>query len=386
MFTRKIRSAALALTAAAGLAAGASQVPPAAAAPDAPLGSLGVPGPSYPGVPAPQDSTTGNGPGATDFVDAFGQSFSDPRLAPVGADDWGCTPSAEHPNPVVLIHGTWENAYDNWSGMAPALKEEGYCVFTPNYGVADLPTKGGAGSLLPNAFATKDIAESAGEIASYVDAVLEATGAGQVDLVGHSQGGLLARQYLAFNGGADKVGRTVTLGATNHGTTLSGIANLDRFIAKLGLNLDPGLDYVIAESGVQQIYGSPLLERLNAGGDTVPGGDYTVIGTKYDEVTTPYDSTFLTAGPDATVDNITVQDGCDIDHSDHLSMVYSPRVIDLVKNALAPGSVEQPRCTPNSPLTGAGTEEFTEGLSGPFGWVSEAAQPLPDQLVPGSAL
>lgn len=386
MFTRKTTSATLALTAAAGLAVGAAQLPQAAATPDAPLGSVGIPGPAYPGVPAPQDSTTGNGPGASDFVDAFVQSFSNPRLAPVGADDWGCVPSAEHPEPVVLVHGTWENAYDNWSGLAPALKDEGYCVFTPNFGVADLPTKGGAGSLLPNAFATKDIAESAGEISDYVDAVLGATGAAKVDLVGHSQGGLLARQYLAFNGGADKVDTTVTLGATNHGTTLSGIGNLDRFIARLGLNLDPVLDYVVGESGMQQVYGSPLLNRLNAGGDTVPGGKYTVIGTQYDEVTTPYTSTFLTAGPDATVDNITVQDGCDIDHSDHISMAYSPRVIDLVKNALAPGSVEAPRCTPNSPVMGAGTEEPTEGLSGPFGWVSDAAQPLPDQLIPGFSL
>ena len=80
-------SATLALTAAAGLAAGVAQLPQAAAAPDAPLGSVGIPGPAYPGVPVPQDSTTGNGPGASDFVDAFVQSFSNPRLAPVGADD-----------------------------------------------------------------------------------------------------------------------------------------------------------------------------------------------------------------------------------------------------------------------------------------------------------
>lgn len=69
--------------------------------------------------------------------------------------------------------------------------------------------------------------------------VLAATGAEQVDLVGHSQGGLLARQYLKFNGGAAKTDHVVTLGATNHGTTMSGIGNLDRFIGQLGLNLTP---------------------------------------------------------------------------------------------------------------------------------------------------
>lgn len=310
------------------------------------------------------------------FVDAFVQSVHDPQRSPAGANDWGCTPDEDHPNPVVLIHGTWENAYDNWSGLAPQLAEDGYCVFAPNYGRAEILDKGGVGTVLPNTFGTGDIAASAGEVATFVDRVLETTGADEVDLVGHSQGGLLARQYLAFNGGAAKVGTAVTLGATNHGTTLSGIANLNRFIGGLGLDLDPALDYVIGEAGTQQQYGSPLLTRLNKDGDTVPGVDYTVVGTKYDEVTTPYDSTFLTAGEGATVTNVTVQDGCAQDHSDHISMSYSPRVIDIVRDALDPGSVPDRRCTPNSPIMGGGTVEFTEGLTGPFGWLSENTRPL----------
>lgn len=298
-----------------------------------------------------------------------------PRQAPVGTNDWNCRPTAEHPNPVVLLHGTWENAYENWSGMSPELKEDGYCVFALNFGIADLPTKGGLGSALPNAFGTKDIAQSAGEIATYVDAVLAATGAEKVDLVGHSQGGLVSRQYLKFNGGAEKVDKLVTLGATNHGTTLSGIGTLDRFIGSLGLNLDPALNYLVGESGMQQVYNSGLVNGVNAGGDTMPGIDYTVIGTKYDDVTTPYKRTFLQAGPGATVNNVTVHDGCAADHSDHISMTYSPRVVDLVRNALTPGSVESPRCTPNSPIMGAGTTEITEGLAPALGRLSENARP-----------
>lgn len=310
------------------------------------------------------------------FVDAFVQSFHDPHKSPAGANDWDCTPSEEHPNPVILVHGTWENAYDNWSGLAPELAEDGYCVFTTNHGRAEILDKGGVGSVLPNTFGTDDIAASAGEIGEFVDRVLEKTGSAEVDMVGHSQGGLLARQYLKFNDGVDKVDKLVTLGATNHGTTLSGIASLNRFIGGLGLDLDPGLDYVIGEAGTQQQYGSPLLTELNADGDTVPGVDYTAVATKYDEVTTPYDSTFLTAGEGATATNVTVQDGCAQDHSDHVSMSYSPRVVDIVRDALTPGSVPEKRCTPNSPIMGAGTVEITEGLTGPFGWLSENARPL----------
>jgi triacylglycerol esterase/lipase EstA (alpha/beta hydrolase family) len=321
-------------------------------------------------VAAPGSSAPGSSSGPTNFLDAYGQSITDPTASPAGANDWNCTPTAEHPDPVVLVHGTWENAYANWSGLAPALADDGYCVFALNYGDTGPADRGGAASALPGAFGTADIADSAGEIATYVDAVRDATGAAEVDLVGHSQGGLVSRQYLKFNGGAEKVGKVVTLGATNHGTTMGGIGTLGREISTSGPDLDPALSWVTGVASVQQVVGSPLLTALNADGDTLPGIDYTAIATRYDEVTTPYESTFLTAGPGATVDNITVQDGCAVDHSDHLAMSYSPRVTDLVRNALTPGSVGAPRCTPNSPLVGAGTVGSTEGSAPAFGLVS----------------
>ncbi|MGO2883221.1 esterase/lipase family protein, partial [Corynebacterium variabile] len=253
--------------------------------------------PEYPEVPHPHETTTGNGPAAVDLRDASAQARDNPRMAPPGADDWDCVSTAEHPEPVVLVHGTWGNTYSAWSGLAPQLKADGYCIFAPNLGEADITTGGGVQSLGSGVFATKDIALTAGDLADYVDAVLQATGTSQVDMVGHSQGGLLARQYLKFNGGAEKVGRLVTLGATNHGTTLNGLGTLDRTIGDLGLDLDPALDYVIGEAGIQQVYDSPLLTELNADGDTVPGVNYTAIGSRYDTTTTPYESTFLTAGP-----------------------------------------------------------------------------------------
>lgn len=319
------------------------------------------------------------------FIDTFAESFLDPDKMPEGVNDWNCQPE-DGRDPIVLIHGTWENSYDNWAAMAPALADDGNCVYATNYGKADLLNKGGALTTLPNTFATGDIAASGGEIATFVDKVLAETGKEKVDLVGHSQGGLLARQYLKFNGGAEKTDHVVTLGATNHGTTLSGIGNLDRFIGQLGLNLDPALDYVVGEAGTQQVYGSPLLNKLNEGGDTMPGVNYTAVGTKYDEVTTPYHSTFLEAGENSEVNNVTVQDGCEDDHSDHISMAYSPRVIDIVRDALNPGSVpdDEKSCTSNSPIMGSGTVEPTEFLTGPFGWLSENMEQLPDDAVSGS--
>jgi triacylglycerol esterase/lipase EstA (alpha/beta hydrolase family) len=166
----------------------------------------------------------------------------------------------------------------------------------------------------------------------------------QVDIVGHSQGGVMPRQYLKLNGGAGKVHSLVTLGATHHGGTLSGIGTLAGALGLLGLSVP-----LLGTAAVQQVRGSEFLSALNAGGDTIPGVTYTVIATRYDEISTPYAATFLTAGPGATVHNVTLQDGCPIDLSDHVSMSYSPRAIGIVRKALDP-LAPAPPCLPNLPV------------------------------------
>jgi len=311
------------------------------------------PAAAAPGSP-PRENTVGVGSPQSGFPPAFAQSLAAPDLAPPGSNDWSCRPTAAHPRPVVLVHGTWENAYDNWAEMSPALRQAGYCVFALNYGAEP----SGWGQYVPGAYASGDIAASARELAVYVDAVRATTGAQQVDLVGHSQGGLMARQYLRFAGGADpvdpprnRVHTLVTLGATNHGTTLDGIALLGRQIQNLGVDVLGVAQLPVGVAGIQQAVDSPFVLALNVGGDTEPGVSYTVIATRYDEVTTPYPSTFLAAGPGATVHNVTLQDGCEADLSDHASMPYSPRAAFYVRQALDPALAGQAApCAFNPPL------------------------------------
>ncbi|MDN5682801.1 triacylglycerol lipase [Corynebacterium glyciniphilum] len=75
--------------------------------------------------------------------------------------------------PVVLVHGT-AGSRDNFEKIVPVLRETGRPVLSVSYGHRG----------------TRELRDSLGEV---VDQLAEITGrAGAVDLVGHSQGGLLA--------------------------------------------------------------------------------------------------------------------------------------------------------------------------------------------------
>lgn len=263
-----------------------------------------------------------------------------PDGPPPGANDWSCTPSPEHPRPVVLVHGTNGNMAITWSELSPILADQGYCVFTLNYG-------GGRMVVPPYemVWGVRDIRSSAAELAGFVDRVLASTGASQVDVVGHSQGGTVARQYLRFNGGADpadpqrnKVHSLVTLGATNHGTTwASDIAQtVFEIAAYLGYASEDLRSQIFGVAVAQQTIGSPLLQELNEGSDTMPGVDYTVIATRYDEVVTPPSLTFLRSSNVASVRNVWVQDGCDVNTVSHANLVRDQRTLHLVLVGLDP--------------------------------------------------
>src|SRR5581483_8732433 len=171
------------------------------------------------------------------------QGFLAPTTPPPGANDGNCRPSAAHPYPVVLVNGTLENMNDNWQGAAPLLANNGYCVFTFNYGGTspDAPVQ-----------STGPIEDSAAELASFVTSVPNLTGAAKVD-------------------------KLVGLSPSNNGTTLDELTTLGTLLGVLV----PVNQFLSGpcEACVEQEAGSPFLTALNAGGETVPGVQYTVITT-----------------------------------------------------------------------------------------------------------
>jgi triacylglycerol esterase/lipase EstA (alpha/beta hydrolase family) len=260
-----------------------------------------------------------------------------PGSPPPGSNDWSCRPSAAHPRPVVLVHGLLANMTDNWQTMSPLLANNGYCVFALTYGVPPAsPMPFDTGGL--NA-----MEQSAAELSTFVDQVLAATKASKVDIVGHSEGATMPDYYIEYLGGAAKVKRYVGVSGVKHGTTLHGVGTV---FAQLQSLLGAGaVSLGSCVSCSQFLVGSDYIEKIEARAPAA-GVIYTNIATRYDELVSPYTSSFLTG---KNVTNITLQDRCLLDASDHLSIISSPITGRHILNALDPANARPAPCVPVLP-------------------------------------
>ena len=244
---------------------------------------------------------------------------------PPSANDWACRPTSAHPNPVVLVPGLSGSSGRDWQAASPLLANNGYCVFA-----YDFSSQG-----------EESIEAAAAALASFVDRVIAATGASRVDLVSHSEGGVIARYYLQFVGGGAKTAVLAQISPLNHGTTLFGIATL---LAENGLSSSSS-----CAPCAEQTAGSAFMQKLNGNGETVPGVRYTVIASRYDEIITPYQSQFLSG---RNVDNVLLQRQCALDAVDHLASQYDSISLRDVLNALDPAHARAPACHPVLPGIG----------------------------------
>lgn len=274
-----------------------------------------------PAVAAPAYPVTSN------LYAGIAQSLRDPSAPPPGVNVASCEPSAAHPRPVVLITGTFGNMTDDWAGLGPTLANAGYCVYST-------PIGGDPKSVLQT---IGRVPESAQQISSFVDRVRSETGAAQVDLIGHSQGGLIGEYYLKLLGGASKVHSFVGLSPTTHGTSLVGLAYLAKAF--------PGGEALVGAACpacADQIVGSPVVRAVGDGPIAQSDVDYTVIETRNEFVVTPAGSAAFINEPG--VHNRWVQDTCPADLADHAGLSYSKTVYGLVGNALDPAHAKPVRC------------------------------------------
>jgi triacylglycerol esterase/lipase EstA (alpha/beta hydrolase family) len=222
-----------------------------------------------------------------------------PNAAPAGA--------APPQDPVIVVSGfsTGPLNASGYGTLVDRLRRDGYHVelfVYPDYGVGD-------------------IRNHASRLASMVADVKARTGAAKVDLVAHSMGATVSREYLKNQGGTAHVDSLIMLGAANYGTAIANAGAFLTFGTCLGITACP-----------QMALGSSFLNALNDGDDTPGEVRYTSIATRAEWMVLPYHSAFL--ANDGNIANITIQDQCWFRWPDHLGIIHDSAVYDGVRDAL----------------------------------------------------
>lgn len=237
-----------------------------------------------------------------------------PSPAAAAVDSAAAAPTARATaaaNPVIVVAGLSTPAL-GYEPLAARLRADGYRV-----SIFQLPGLGFG-----------DIAESARAFSAYVDQVRAATGAARVDLVAHSEGGLVSRYLIRNLGGSTKVGRYVSLGTPHYGTYVADIAKF--------LGLGSCLGIVACQ---QMTIGSSFLTALNDGDDTPGDVRWTAVRTLQDELVRPVDNAAL--GDGAT--NVLIQSWCPLRIVGHLGLVLDGTTYTVIRGALTDSPV-RPDC------------------------------------------
>lgn len=232
--------------------------------------------------------------------------------------------SEVHPNPIILLHGLSANKEVDLNTLGWNLTDAGYCVFTLTYGAHTIPSW--IGGLV-------SMRDSAVEIADFIRDVQTKTGAEKVDLIGHSEGGVMALYVpMTQDGIVDIVERNIALGPAVHGAQYFGFTDLfyiggdvTRDLAALALD----------------ILGCPACDDMATGGDVYndflaaspivqPGNKATIIMSNSDTLVSPDVSRVDEDG----VRNVIVQDTCPDDAVGHAGLAWDDSVWGLIYNAL----------------------------------------------------
>ncbi|MCW2800545.1 MAG: putative lipase [Aeromicrobium sp.] len=212
-------------------------------------------------------------------------------------------------NPILLVPGTTVTPEQDFSwNYERAFTQQGrpWCAVT-------LPAS------------TMGDIQIAGEYVVYAIRTMHAESGKKLEIVGHSQGGMVPRWALRFwpDTRAD-VADVIGMAPSNHGTVVA----VPLCLPVVGC----------APAIWQQIYRSPFIQALNSRAETFPGISYTNIYTVLDEVVQPNvndagSSSLHGGGGD--IANISVQAVCPAHVTDHLLIgTADPVAYALVMDAM----------------------------------------------------
>jgi len=193
-------------------------------------------------------------------------------------------PEENSETPVLLLHGLFHNRAC-WHWTRYRLRQRGrryvYAINLPPW---------------------HDVENLTERVDRKVDELRHASGADKVHLVGHSMGGVIARNYLQLRGGATKVASCTLIAAPNHGSRLAPFA-----LTPLGRLLLPGSEFL------HRLAAAPLPPEVRV----------TSIYSRHDNMVLPWDAARLEGA-----------DNHEFSGMGHMTVLYHPEVFAALLVAL----------------------------------------------------
>jgi triacylglycerol esterase/lipase EstA (alpha/beta hydrolase family) len=223
--------------------------------------------------------------------------------------------------PILLVPGTTvtprEDFAWNWEPALTNLNWPFCTIQLPDAGMANI--------------------EVAGEYVVYAIRTMYADAHKKIDIVGHSQGGMVPRWALRFwPDTRHMVDHDIGLSASNHGT----------------LDAIPLCAAGCAPAIWQQRTNANFIKALNSGAETFPGINYTEIYTDTDEVVVPNigpDASSALHGGGGKITNVAIQQVCPTDVSEHLGIgTYDNTAYQIAMEALTHAGAGDPALVPKS--------------------------------------
>jgi triacylglycerol esterase/lipase EstA (alpha/beta hydrolase family) len=189
----------------------------------------------------------------------------------------------EHP-PIILLHGLFQNRS---------------CLYWLQH---QLRAKGYTNIISINTPPWRDLETLTEELSRKIDELQIKLKAEKVILIGHSMGGIIARNYIQNRGGAKHVQAMITLGAPHHGSKLAPFA-----VSTMGKTLLPGSEFLHQFNSVKWP-------------ETVPA---ISIYTRYDNIVLPVESAKMDGARHVELDGM-----------GHTSLLFHPKSLQAVTDAL----------------------------------------------------
>ncbi len=154
--------------------------------------------------------------------------------------------------PILLLHGLFHNRSCWWLFKRRLRKMQSNPVYSITLG-----------------YYRKDIEPLTETVAKKIDLIRFHHGVERVDLIGHSMGGLIARNLIQLRQGSDKVRHCICLGAPHSGSRLAPLA-----VTPLGQDLIPNSDFP------KRLATAPIPENVQ----------FTSIFSRHDNLVLPFES------------------------------------------------------------------------------------------------